>query len=471
MQNYLILAITLLTFVPIVVGVLLGLLRGSRRALTRLILVILCAVLAFVLCGMFANQLSEMDISVYLNGEAQGPMTLTDYVASMLGEEMQGLADVVVPIAQILIKIVLFLMLFVLLLFVTWLIIFPILQIFIKPRRIKNDQGKVIKKKKHPLLGAVFGLVQGAVVALVLGIVLNGVLANVTTIMAISDNMEEISQEMSSGEPETQAMVVEGEDGGEDYEGENGDGGEGNVADPDGPQGGGVDLSGLKTMLAEYNESGLGKMYNKIGKAPFNWLAQVKTADNETVTLSGQLEAFDGIVKIVKEFVQIQNVDFNNFYTSGSEGEASPVDKLTDILTNVENIKKGLSAEASKTVTKMLNVLGAQFNIDIDKYYNIDLAKEANAFKKLSEYKDTDFSSMDESQIKEAAKDIVSALADSELLMETLSEMEIDLGSGLDQEQRAEIDKALDDLIAENTLTQEQVDRLRDVFNLKAGNE
>ena len=456
MQNYLILAITLLTFVPIVIGVLLGLLRGSRRALTRLILVLLCIVVAFVLCGTLTDTVTEVDISVYMNGEVEGPMTLVDYVTATLGENMEGAAEMIVPLAQILIKIVLFLMLFLLLLFFTWIIIFPILQIFIKPRKIKNDQGKVLKKKKHPLLGAAFGLLEGVAVALVLCIVLNGVLANVGRIVAISDGLAEISQQMNSGEPSTQAE--EGEEGG------------GDIADPDVPQGG-MDLSGLKALLDEYNESMLGKLYNGIGKAPFNWLAKVKTADGETVTLNGQLEALNGIVDIAKEFLQMQNVDFTNFYGTGAEGEETPLAKLTTILTNVENIKKGLSEEANKTVGKLLNMLGAQFGMeDVTKYYNLNFAKEASAFNKLSEYKDTNFSEMTQDEVKAAAKDIVSALADSELIMDTLAEMELDFGSGLDKEQREEVDKALDELIADNTLTAEQVNRLRDIFGLNNTN-
>lgn len=444
MQNYLILAITLLTFVPIVIGVLLGLMRGSRRALTRLILVILCAVAAFVMCGTLTTQATEIDISVYFDGSE--PMTVVDYVTGMLGESMEAAADMIVPLALILIKIVMFLMLFLVLLFVTWLIIFPILQIFIKPKKIKNDQGKTIKKK-HSLLGAAFGLLEGVAVALVLCIVFNGVLASATSIMAISDGIEEMSQQMNSGEPSTQME----------------EGAEGEV-----PSGAGIDLSAFKALLAEYNESVLGKLYNGIGTKPFNWLAQVKTADDETVTLSGQLEALNGIIDIAKEFLQIQNVDFTDFYGNGTEGEETPIAKLTTILTNVENIKKGLSEEASKTVGKLLNVLGAQFNVDVDKYYKLDLAKEAAAFSKLSEYKDANFSEMTPEQTKAAAKQIISAVVDSELIMETLAG--IDIGSGLEQDQRDQIDSVLSELVSDQTLTQDQVDKLREVFNLNGAN-
>lgn len=451
MQNYIIVAITLLTFVPIVIGLLLGLMRGSRRALTRLILVLLCIVAAFLLCGTVTEKAVEIDISKYVGGEA--PVTAVDYLVTMLGEEMQDVSEMIVPIAMILIKIVVFLLLFLVLLFLTWLIIFPILKIFIRPRTVKNDRGEVVKKKKHSLLGAVFGIIEGAAVALVLCIVLNGVLANFNSILALSNGVNDIMQEIQSSQP--QAMAAEGE-------------GEGSDGTSEGPMAG-IDLSSIQALLDEYNESGLGKLYNGIGTEPFNWLAQIKTADDETITLNGQLEALNGIVDIAKEFVQIKNVDFTDFYT-GADGEDSPVKKLTNILTNVENIKKGLSEEASKTVTKLLKMLGTKLGIDIDKYYNVDLAKEAKAFGKLSEYKDYDFTNKSEEEIKEAAKDIVSALVDSDLIMDALSDMEIDLGNGLNKEQRDEIDKVLDDLIADDTLTQEQVDRLRDIFKLNNAN-
>lgn len=458
MTNYLIIAIAVLTFAPIVIGLLLGLMRGSRRALLRLILVLVCLVAAFLLSGTVANKLAEMDVSAYV--EADGTVTALDFLTNMLGENMQGAADLIVPLAMIIIKIVVFLVLFLVLRLLTWLILFPILKIFVRPRTVKNDEGKVIKKKKHPLLGGVFGAVQGVAVALVLCIVFNGLLASVSNLVTIADG---VSDMMANIPAQTMALAEEDQTGGE---GDAPDYSDGNT---------GADISGMmemleqyKTMLDDYNESALGKMYNKIGTAPFNWLAQV-TVEDETYTLSGQIEALDGIIRIVKEFVQLPNINFNDFYGIETEGE-SGLTQLTNILTNVENIKKGLSEEAGRTVTKLLNVIGDMIGIDIDEYYNIDLAKEANAFNKLSQYKDADFNSMDEEEIKEAAKDIVSAIADSDLIMNTLAEMQIDLGTGLNAEQRAEIDNALADLVADNTLTQEQVDRLRDIFNLNVNN-
>ena len=438
MSNYLILAIIALTAVPIVLGVLLGLLRGSRRALLRLILIVICVVVAFFICGTVTNMVVEVDISGYVP-EAEGPMTVTDYVAQTLGEDLEALGDYVVPIMQSLVKVILFLMMFFLLWFFSWLIIYPICKLFVKPKKVMDDNGRM-RKKKHRLLGAAFGLIQGVVVALVVCIVFNGLFSIGGQLVAISEGLEEISQSTSN------QAVAYSDEGGED---------------PDGDATGDYDI---KAWLEEYKNSPLAKLYDKLGSKPFEWMTKVETADGRTVTLNGQMEALGGIVDIAREFVKITGLDFDNIYADGN------IKTLTDILNNIQAIKEGLSEEANNTVEGLLDVLGNSFGIDIKRFYSLNFSNEAEAFSKLSEYKDKDFSQMTPDEIKDAAVDIVKSIGKSELLMEVLEDQEIDIGYGLSDEQIDEINSALDDMIANDELDADVANRLREIFGLTYAN-
>ncbi|MCH5159619.1 MAG: hypothetical protein J1F66_02070 [Clostridiales bacterium] len=431
MSNYLILAILVLTVAPIVFGVLLGLLRGSRRALLRLILIILSAVAAFVLCGMVTNAVVEVDISQY-NGASE-PMTIVDMLTQTLGEDLADLGDIIVPIAQSLIKVIMFLFLFGLFWFVTWLIVYPICKLFVKPKKVTDSEGRT-RKKKHRLLGSAFGLVQGIVVALCVCIVFNGFFSIAGELVEISEGINEVSQSMSEGEPAALA-----EDGSSDDL----------LSDLD-----------LKALFEEYQGSALGQLYGKIGSKPFALLTQIKTDDGKTITLSGQIEALHGIVDIAKEFVKITELDFDNLYTDGN------IKTLTDILNNIQATKDNLSEEANGTVEKILDVLGNSFGVDIKKFYSLNFSNEAEAFNKLSQYKDTDFSALTPDEMMAAAKDIVNAVGKSELLLEVLADQDIDIGYGLDEAQIDEINSALDEMVANDELDAETVDKLREIFGL-----
>ena len=437
MSNYFILAILALTAVPIVLGVLLGLLRGSRRALLRLILIVVCIVVAVFVCGSVTNMVVEVDISGYVEG-AEGTMTVTDYVAQMLGEDLQDLGDYVVPIIQSLVKIVLFLTIFFVLWFFSWLIIYPLCKLFVKPKKVLDSNGRM-KKKKHRLLGGLFGLIQGVAVALCVCIVFNGLFFVGGQLMEISEGIQYINENTSEGEPSTYAE-----------EGDSTEEGSGSIF-------GDIDF---KAWLEEYKSSSIAQIYDKVGSKPFAWLTKVETKDGRTVTLSGQMEALDGIVDIACEFIKISDLDFDNLYVEGN------ITTITEILNNIQSIKEGLSEEANNTVEGILDVLGKSFGIDIKRFYGINFATEAEAFSKLSEYKDKDFSKMTAEEIKNAAVDIVNSVGKSELLMDILEEQDIDVGNGLSDAQIDEINNVLDEMIENKELDEEVANRLREIFGL-----
>lgn len=458
-MNYLILIIVALTFVPIVFGILLGLLRGSRRALLRLILVILSAALALALCGTVANTTVTVDVSGFTGGEE--PMTVADYLQQMIGDALASLGNFMMPIIQSIVKLLLFLVLFGLFLFISWILVYPICKLFVKPRRVQDANGNV-RKKRHRLLGAVFGLVQGVVVALCVCIVVNGFFVQGNVLFQAMDGLAEATENVpgDEGEPSEIAMLIE-EEGGSEGEAENG--GEG-VDQGNGEGEAMANMENVKAMFEEYNQSALGKMYSAIGSKPFALLSRVKT-ENGTITLPGQVEALGGLADIAKELTNLLGLNFENFYADDN------IAKLTATLNRVDEIKNGLSEEAKTSINGLMSSLGDSLGINVDllnRFTEIDFAKEAQAFAKLGAYKDKDFSKMSEEEITEAAKDIVSSLAESELMLDVLAQQgAADLGSGLDAEQRDKIDEALDAMVADGSISQEKMDRLRDLFNLK----
>ena len=437
MENYLILIIAVLTFVPIVLGILLGLLRGSRRSLLRLILIVLCVVLAFVLCGPLSKSVLNAEVTQHVGDEeVEEVVTLQEYLENMLGEDMKDLSVYVVPLVQSIAKVMLFLMLFLVFQLLSWAIVYPLCKLFVKPKRVKDSSGHT-RRKKRRLLGAAIGLVQGVVVALCLCVIVNGFFAAANELTQISAGMAEMTDGTEEQQPEL-AMQAEAEDGTED-------GTENALVD-------------LKPMFEEYDQSVFGKLYNSIGSKPFTLISKVTTEDGKTVTLTGQLEAFHGLVDIGKEFIKLTDLNYNNLYADNN------LQKLTDILNNVESIKEGLSEEAGDTVEGMLTILGDKMGIDMKKFYNINFSEEAAAFKKLSEYKDKDFSSMSPEEVKAAAKDLVGDLSKSELLLDLLADQDIDIGNGLDDAQRDEVDSTLQEMVQSGELDDATANRMRDIF-------
>lgn len=444
MGNYLVVTILALTIAPIVFSVLLGLLRGSRRSLLRLILVVLCVVLAAVLCGAVANTASTIEVTAD-SGEV---MTLSEYMQTVMGEDMgAAMSDFMVPLIQSIFKVISFLMLFYIFRFITWAIVYPICKIFIKPKRVTDSYGNT-RKKKRGLIGAVFGLVQGVVVALCLCIVVNGFFTVGNDFVVAMDTISTISSEQGgseSGEP-AEASEYEDEDGyynEDDY-------------DSDGEMSGeGMNTAEMRALFEGYNESALGKMYNAIGSKPFALLSQITKEDGTKITLTGQTEALRGLVDILKEFVGITELDFDNFYADDN------ISKLTTILENVQLVKDGLSEEAHTTVSGLINTLGESLGIDTDmlnKLMTADLSKEAQAFKKLEEYKNKDLSEI----TADDAKAIVESLGNSDLMLDMLAQQGgVDLGNGI-EDRIDKIESALDSA----DLSAEKKDKLRDIFGL-----
>lgn len=139
------LIIIVLTIIGIVFGILWGLKRGLNHSLLRLVLLIGCAIGAIFLSKPLAQGLMEFQV-----GDATLPEMFIGDVASSEELAINLLA------VQIMFATIAYLIVFGLLRLLSWLIVFPILKIF-----IKKD---LIKKR---LFGMLVGFVQGLVLLMV----------------------------------------------------------------------------------------------------------------------------------------------------------------------------------------------------------------------------------------------------------------------------------------------------------------
>ena len=218
-----------ITAVALIIGALLGLLRGLNRSILRLVLVILSLVLAFALRDSIMNVAMNMET---------GEGTVREMIIASLVEPESEIPEQMVELMFGLIEIIIgvgaFYSIFFMLKFVTWLILFPILKIFVK-------RGE----KKRSLLGAVFGLVQGFVVAVMICSPLSGLMVEVNKLSAITVDGQS-------------TVVVPAEIG-----------------------------------ITDYSNSATYKFYDGVGGWVFDTLTTVKHEDGTVIKLG---DMFDGVV-------------------------------------------------------------------------------------------------------------------------------------------------------------------------------
>ena len=328
-MNYIALGIVAMTIVPIVFGILLGLFRGWRRSLLRFGLIIVSLILAFAFCGMMAKTI--------LNINVQG-QTLGEYISEMIKDAAQGvdISNLASALVESIIKIASFLLLFGLLMFLTWAVVFPFCNIFVKP--YKDSEGKV---KKRRLIGAGIGAVQGLIVGFAVCIVLSGLCFQTGRIGEVADKLAELdiggstvtasSEPTSSGSNEAAAM------------------------------------SDVLKVFEEYKSTSTGKFYNSLS-APFDMISRVETvgSNNETrkVTLSGTVDALDGIVKLAGKLSDVQqkvkDLDINQKLESGEEIDFKD---LKDTFKELDQIKGELSDEAKETIKDTLSAVSDSLDL------------------------------------------------------------------------------------------------------------
>ena len=435
-----------LALVPIVVGILLGLMRGSRRSVLRLVLVLLCAVGAYFL----KNIVAEKIMTVQIQGQ-----TLTEIIInaiSQISEQAASLGEVLVPIVQILITVVVFLLLFEVLLFLTWAIVFPLCKLFVKKG-----------KKKHALVGGLVGAVQGVAVAFVLCVIVNGLLVNVDKVVVAMDNASNGNSEQAT------ALILPSYNDGitiiasENTDGTQGDGGTGEqppAGDGDMQQ----SMEQKKGLLTGYRESKIKTFLCKIGDKPFNLISTI-TVDDRKLTLSGQFDAISGMLKLAsQENMELVNnlMNASDFKQSGSD-----IKKLFDAL---DEMNKGLPAEAKQTVSKVVQTLADSFipadsPIQIDTsildFEKVDFSKEGTVIEHLLDYSTKPINEF----TTETVEDIVDNVMASDIVLPLLS-AQTEFTLNLDQDKQDKVAEIIDNLAGKENAEQEKIDMLRTFFGL-----
>lgn len=427
------------TISSLVIGLVLGLIRGSRRAVLRLFLVLLCVVGAYFLKDMATNALLSADI--------QG-QNIEQMILSMLPEQFQNMSDVIMPVITVLLSVLTFLLCFGGLLFISWLILFPILKIFVKKG-----------KKKHALVGGIVGLIQGAAVAFVMCVVLNGLFINVGNVMAaMNDDQQE--------EPPVAASIYASEDIDLSDGGSNSDNNGDFDTDGDDGQQSAKQLKELMDSITGYKDSAISKLYSKIGGKAFDLVASVNIADEEgnveKVTLKGQIDAISSLLKLANNADKLQNI---NFGTDGIVGCADSIKEVFDLL---NDINKDLSEESQKTLNKVVanvaaNLLPPDIPIDVTviDFTKVDFAQEGEIITDLASYAEK------ETITEQDAEHIVQKVIESDLIIPLLtskSEDPIDLKLGDEQKQAAL--SIIEKYESGDSYSQEKIEKVKNFLGL-----
>lgn len=307
-MNYIELGIWVITGIALGFSVLMGLVRGSRRATLRLVLVLICAVATFCLKNFLADIL--LNTTVTIDGAAT---TIQDYIVTALPEEMQELgATIVIPLVRVIVGVVIFLLLFWVLKLVSWIILYPICKLFVK----KGE-------KKHAEFGALIGLVQGVVIALCFCVPLSGMVFQVNRVIPMVEQLTSDTmsvEESGSGESSSDELIPEE----------------------------------VSQLLNGYEETVVGKFYGKTCQPLFDFICGVKVENEDgtshKVTLSGQIDALDAMLKIINEFSEttelLEDIDFSNL---------NSLSDLKEAFEKLDSITADLPDEAKSTINAVVS--------------------------------------------------------------------------------------------------------------------
>lgn len=433
-MNYIALGIIVLTLLPIICGLLLGLLRGWRRSALRFGLVILALILAIALCGVVSSAILNMQVP----GEE---ITLREFIVQMLADTLQGidLGNLGSALAESVLKIIMFVLLFDAALFLTWAIVFPICKIFVKP--YKDSEGNV---KKRRLIGMGIGAVQGLVVGLVFCIMISGLAFQVgklgNAVVYLNDlqgctakTSEDSTPSGDSGESSSQAGME------------------------------------ILDMFSEYTETSTGKFYNSFSTI-FDAVSRVDLPESDRkITLSGTVDAVNGMAQMAHQVKQLQDVDFSNLFNfDGDKDDNVDLQKVNEVFEALDSINGDLSPEAKETIKDTLSAIGESMDLPVDldfgnvDFDKVEFAKEGEIIGQLVDYAKQD------SPSQKDAKDVAEKVLDSNLIVPALQGSNFNAEDVLTEEQRETISDVLDELESDESknIDPDKLQALRDLLGL-----
>lgn len=379
-MNYFTTAILAGSLVSLALGALLGLFRGMRRGLLRLALLVLCFVLSLALCGTVSETL--MGLKLF------GGKTLQAALEESLSSGGKGVSDIVLPMAQILTKLIAFVVTFALLQFVTWILIFPILKLILRP---------ILGRRVHSRgLGALIGVACGAVVAFSLYVPLNGLFCEASKLATV------------------------------DLSGISGDSG-----------GSGDQLAAIKeTGIADYASSGISKFYSTVGGGFYHSLATAKDANGKEVNLTTQIDALSAAAKIATKVAAIKNIQNED----GSVNTDS-VREIAKTLTEMDDLTPEVRESLNDMVRSLTESMGDNMpeairNLDLEK---IDFKTEGALLNTVADIVDAE-GSLENVDIKEAVEN----LSKSTVILPALAESDVTLP--VDEKTKAQAMEAINEL-------------------------
>ena len=374
MINIIVLAITAAC---VLFGFILGVIRGFSRSLLRFLLIVACAAGAWFLRGL----LTDVVMGININGQTLGDMIAEGLASADLPSSVTALVD---TLARIIVGVALFLVSFLLLQLVSWMILFPLLKLFLKRHPVK----------RHRITGAVIGLLQGAVIAFVICFPLSGLLVQFNKIASLEMNGEKVLGGDMAGVMEQ--MDIEG-----------------------------------------YTSSPLGKFYVSAGGGLFTLMTTDKSGDT-VVSLDSATSAVTAAVSVSNEITNITNV-LNE--SGGINGNAQ---QIADSFRNIDAIKDDLDDQSAALLNDVLkdtaaSLGGQDFNLPEDfDIKEVNFTAAGDAIVEIEKYSE---SGSIENITDDSLEIIVNGLAENEIIVDALGSSAI---ASVGEAEKARFEQAID---------------------------
>ena len=405
--------VTLFSILIIVLGGLLGWYRGAKRSAVLLGLVAVTFVVAWFLCPLFAKLITSAKIEVATGAEVES-VTLIEYIHNTLtAQELPvSLVSLIVNTIVITAEVIMFITSFLGILFFMWILPFNLIKLCFKKDK-KKKKGKK-KREKGDIIG---GILLG---------VLSGIIVAYTTFVPVTGLAHEIAKASKikiEGEP---AIKLE-----QSYD------------------------------VNDYIQSPFGKLYDTTGSWLFKHIATtVDDNSGKKVNLSDNIDVVVVATEILDEAVKISNTDF-------SEGlNEENVSTLVESLTKMEESKDSLSEEATEIFNEILvdlsSSLGEELPISIPEDFDfskVNFKEAADAIEVVYDYSKSEEPELTEEQVDT----IVNAFADNMVIIEALGTEQL---VELDDTSKDLVEEKLNDVIAEEKLTQEQIDLIKGLLGI-----
>lgn len=491
-MNYLELGIFAILASALAVGIILGLARGSRRSVLRLVLIFLCIFAAFFLKNLATDKILAVEIS-----SGNETVTVQQMIINRLPEEVQSLENsVIVPLIRSIVGIVMFLLLFWVAKFVTWLIVYPICKLFIKPKiAVDADGNKVVGKngqvvrKNHRLIGAGIGLISGFVVALCICVPLSGLIIQTNRVIVAVEELEQSQATSYAQESNALAFADEGYDG--SASSENGTSSSLGQLLP----------NGLLQMISDYDQTAAGKFFGGTCSPLFDALSRVtvETTDESgnvterQITLSGQVGTVEKLLPLATQLLgnseTITQITEQISSISSSENSLEELKSLNEdgsaikeLFTQLDETTSELTEEQKETVNEVISAVLDSVEVSTDNeavstlidtfkdtlqetdFTDIEFTKELEVVDSLATIVESVSSTASDEETLALVSEAINQISESTLILPVLESMD-DLDLNLSEEDKASVQEILDNL--PDTTDQETLDTVKSLLGIE----